>query len=618
MKRKQKNILMMSLIILTCGSMIFTMNYAKNNTATSQSMPSISENGGTPPGQQNNDNSQSSNNQGTPPAMPGNDNSSNSEQSDNQSNNDSSTNNQNNNSTPPAKPSDDNNSQGQAPDGNNSQGTPPGMNQSSSQSISSVYYVIFGVESLVVSILAIYLIMSKMNQKTFKETFKNTDKILIGALSVVVLTTGLTCTDSIITNKFLLNQNAQVQENNSQGNTTSSVVYSGVKEITEDTTLDEGTFKSTDSDQNAILVSGDQSSTLTGITVNKTGDSDGGDSTSFYGNNSGILAKDGANLTLKNIAVTTDATGANGIFSYGGSATTSNSSSDGTTVTISDSTITTKKDNSGGIMTTGGGIMKASNLTVNTAGTSSAAIRTDRGGGTVTVDGGTYTTTGQGSPAVYSTADVTVNNAKLISKASEGVVIEGKNKVTLNNVTLTDTNTKLNGQSTTYKNIFLYQSMSGDADNGIAEFTSKDGTITTNKGDTFYVTNTSATINLTNNTITNNDSTGYFLRAQKDSWGNSCSNGGDVTLNMTSQTATGNIYIDSISTLDMTLSSSSSYEGTINGDNTAKSIKLTLDKSSKIKLTGDSYITSLDNADSTNSNIDFNGYTLYVNGKAVN
>ena len=35
----------------------------------------------------------------------------------------------------------------------------------------------------------------------------------------------------------------------------------------------------------------------------------------------------------------------------------------------------------GGIMTTGGGTMIANNLTVNTSGTSSAAIRTDRGGG---------------------------------------------------------------------------------------------------------------------------------------------------------------------------------------------------------------------------------------------
>lgn len=35
------------------------------------------------------------------------------------------------------------------------------------------------------------------------------------------------------------------------------------------------------------------------------------------------------------------------------------------------------------------------------------------------------------------------------------------------------------------------------------------------------VTNTTATINLTNNKITNNDSKGNFLRVRKDSWGNS-------------------------------------------------------------------------------------------------
>jgi hypothetical protein len=39
---------------------------------------------------------------------------------------------------------------------------------------------------------------------------------------------------------------------------------------------------------------------------------------------------------------------------------------------------------------------------------------------------------------------------------------------------------------------------------------------------------------------------------------------------------------------------------------------------SKIKLTGDSYITSLEDDDTTYSNIDFNGYKLYVNGVAIN
>ena len=392
-----------------------------------------------------------------------------------------------------------------------------------------------------------------------------------------------------------------------------SASYSSVKEITSDEDITGGTYSSTSSDQNAILVSGNLTSTLSDITVTKTGDSDGGDNTSFYGTNSAIIAKGGANLTIKNANITTDANGANGVFSYGGSATTNNSSSDGTTVNISDSTITTSKNNSGGIMTTGGGVMNAENLTITTAGVSSAAIRSDRGGGTVTVNKGTYKTTGQGSPTIYSTADITVKNATLTATASEGVVIEGKNSVTLENVNLTDTNNTLNGQSTTYKNIFLYQSMSGDAASGKAVFTAKNSTITTNKGDSFYVTNTTAEISLENNKISINDTSSNFLRIQKDSWGKSGSNGGTVTLNLTNQSASGNIVVDSISKLTMSLKSNSSFKGAINTDNTGE-ISLTLDSSSTLTLTGDTYLTSLTNADTSNSNIITNGYKLYVNG----
>ena len=393
----------------------------------------------------------------------------------------------------------------------------------------------------------------------------------------------------------------------------SSTSYSAVKEISSSEEVSGGEYTSTNSDENAISATGNTETTLSNITVAKTGDSDGGDNTSFYGTNSAIIARGGATLNIKNANITTDANGANGVFSYGGSATTNNSSSDGTTVNISDSTITTSKNNSGGIMTTGGGIMNAENLTITTAGTSSAAIRSDRGGGTVTVNKGTYKTTGKGSPAIYSTADITVKNATLIATASEGVVIEGKNSVTLENVELTDTNNTLNGQSTTYKNIFLYQSMSGDAASGEAIFTAKNSAITTNKGDSFYVTNTTATINLEGNKIINNDSTGNFLRIQKDSWGKSGSNGGTVAMNLTSQTATGNIVVDSISKLTLSLKNGSSLTGAINSEN-AGEVSLSLDNSSTLTLTGDTYLKSLTNANSINSNIITNGYKLYVNG----
>ena len=432
-------------------------------------------------------------------------------------------------------------------------------------------------------------------------------KSIIYVITIVILIIILAVLLILIINNTNNNSAKGPVNNNSQA------TYSSVKEITEDEEISSGEYKSTNADENVISVSGNVKSTLSGIKVTKTGDSDGGDNTSFYGTNSAIIAKEGATLNIKNATITTDATGANGVFSYGGSATTDNSSSDNTTINISDSTITTSKDNSGGIMTTGGGIMNATNLKINTSGTSSAAIRSDRGGGTVTVNKGTYKTTGKGSPTIYSTADITVKNATLIATASEGVVIEGKNSVTLENVKLTDTNNTLNGQSTTYKNIFLYQSMSGDAANGEAVFTSKNSTITTNKGDSFYVTNTTATINLENNKIINNDSEGNFLRIQKDSWGNSGSNGGTVTLNMTNQKAEGNIVVDSISKLTMNLTDDSSYTGTINNSNEGE-VYLTIDKNSSITLTGDTYVKSLTNSDSSNSNINLNGYKLYVDG----
>ena len=481
-------------------------------------------------------------------------------------------------------------------------------------SLTYIYYIIFGITNLVIAMIIIYLIMSKFNKKTFKETFSNSDKIIINILAVIILTVGFTYIDRIITTNLIENNSLKEDDPKNDNN---SINYSSKIEITENKTITNETYSSENKDENTILVSGDINVEISDTTITKTGDSEGDDNTSFYGTNSAITVKDKANVILKNLNITTDATGANGVFSYGGSATTNNSSGDGTKVTISDSTITTTKDNSGGIMTTGGGNMIASNLTITTSGISSAAIRSDRGGGTVSVDGGTYTTNGQGSPTIYSTASITVNNAKLVSNASEGIVIEGKNSITLNNVELIDTNNKLNGKSTTYKNIFLYQSMSGDAANGISEFTSINSKITTNNGDTIYVTNTKATINLTNNIIINNDENGNFLRIQSDSWGISGSNGGDVDLILNNQDAEGNIVVDNISSLNMKMTTSN-YEGSINNENSGAEITLTIDKDSTLKLTGDSYITKLDNEDSTNSNIDFNGYKLYVDGKQIN
>ncbi|MBQ7565798.1 MAG: hypothetical protein IJT18_01640 [Oscillospiraceae bacterium] len=337
--------------------------------------------------------------------------------------------------------------------------------------------------------------------------------------------------------------------------------------------------------------------------------------------NAGVLVKGGGTTTITGGTITTDANGANGVFSYGGNGGKNGTSGDGTTVVIKGTTITTTGDGSGGIMTTGGGVTQASDLTVTTSGRSSAAIRTDRGGGTVTVTGGTYTTNGLGSPAIYSTADINVSNAKLVSNLSEGVCIEGLNSITLTDCDLTANNTKRNGNATFLDSIMIYQSMSGDAASGTSHFTMTGGSLTSKSGHVFHVTNTNAVITLSGVTITNEDSENVLLSVCDDGW-----NGGNntATLSASAQKLTGAILVGSNSTLTLELTNGSTLEGRIDGSITNASgktvstevgtVSVTLDEGSTWTLTGDSYVTEFHG---DVANVITNGYTLYVNGVAL-
>ena len=382
------------------------------------------------------------------------------------------------------------------------------------------------------------------------------------------------------------------------GTSAADISYSGVTEFTTDTTESDQTYSSSGSNEQALLVTRG-TSTISGATITKTGDSDG-DESDFYGTNAAVLAN-GGTLNISDSEITTDGVHANAVFAIG----------DGV-INIADSSITTSNNTSGGIMVTGGGTLTADNLTVKTSGNSSAPIRSDRGGGTITVNGGTYESNGVGSPVVYSTADITVNNAEMTSTASEGVVVEGKNSVTLNGVTMYADNNTHNGKSETYKAIFLYQSMSGDADEGTASFTAKDSEINVLNGDTIFVTNTTAEIYMENNAIVNNS--GDFLRIQTGAWGSEGSNGGHVTATLSDQRIEGNIIVDSISTLDLTLENGSRFFGTIDTEDQAQQVDLTVSADSVIVLTGDTYVDSLTNEDASNSNIYLNGHKLYVDG----
>ena len=369
------------------------------------------------------------------------------------------------------------------------------------------------------------------------------------------------------------------------------------------------TYTSTGDDENALRIKGAKVS-LEDIEVNKTGGStsntEDGD---FYGMNAGLLATDKATVNIKNAKVKTTAQNGNGVFSYG----------EGTTVNISDSEIYTTNDNSGGIQTTGGATMNANNLNVKTEGNSSAAIRSDRGGGKVNVDGGEYVSKGYNSLAVYSTADITVKNANLKAENSEALVIEGQNSITLENTKVEGNMSDDKGSSsdTNVHNVMIYQSMSGDAEVGKSVFNMKEGILTNNNGDLIYVTNTTSEITLENVKIENNDQDGRLLAVlgndASHGWGTAGSNGGNVTLKAKDQKLDGKIEVDTISTLNLTLSGSTVFNGTVNivdnlenGESVENNAEVTIEEDAVWNLTGDVKISKLNNK----GKINFNGYKI--------
>ena len=396
---------------------------------------------------------------------------------------------------------------------------------------------------------------------------------------------------------------------------------SGATQITAAEILDGYAFTSTAADENAILVNTADEVTISNSTVDKTGDSDGGDDSNFYGKNAAVLVEGGSTTTLTNLTVTSDAKGANGIFSYGGNGGHNGGEGDGTKVIIKDSIITTTGDGSGGTMTTGGGITNASNLTVTTNGQSSAAIRTDRGGGTVYVDGGTYTSNGLGSPAIYSTAEIHVANAALVSNLSEGVCIEGLNSIELTDCDLTANNTKCNGNATFMDSIMIYQSMSGDAASGNSTFAMTGGSLTSKNGHMFHVTNTNADIELNGVKLTNEDTANVLISVCDDGW-----NGGNnkATFNAKAQDLIGAVLVGNNSTLALNLTEGSTFEGYVDGNivNAANqtvstevgTVTVTLDTNSTWTLTAESHVTEFTG---TAANVIANGHTLYVNSTAL-
>ncbi len=627
MKKKLSVIISVICMIVSLGSISGTLYYAKNHNTSSM----MQQAGGTPPSMpsQGDNSSQDSNQQNNESNQQG------SSENSNQSTNDQA-NSQNQNS------SENSNSQvpnqnGQAPSGmpgqdsnGNQQGTPgqgsnnsqqgmPGQNDqnsnqpgqmnqdatSSSQSLSSLQIVIISVSVLVFMLAVTYLIMSKFGSKTLAETFYGAKPTAIYAVVNVVGTILLVCA-------LVLSSNALLFNNTTPTNNTSQITTEGIVDVSDSQELSNKTLSTTSSDESAIVVNDGGSLNATGLTISKSGDSSNTENSEFYGLNAAVLVQKGSEATIKDTTIKTSATGANAIFSTGENA----------TINVSNTKITTTGDSSRGLDATYGGTINANKVTINTSGQHCAAVATDRGEGTVTVKNSTLNTNGKGSPCVYSTGTISVSNSKGTATDSSCAVIEGKNSITLNNTKLTSYGVGRVDDGIDNCGVMIYQSMSGDASEGTGTFSATDSTLTISKkskvyktSPMFFITNTDAVINLENTKLNYGSNQLVTVSGNDGEWGSQGSNGGNLTFNATNQTLNGNISVDNISTASFVLKSST-LTSTINSENNAKEVNLSLDSSSKWVVTGDSYVTTLTLENNDLSLIEDNGHTIYYDASA--
>lgn len=390
---------------------------------------------------------------------------------------------------------------------------------------------------------------------------------------------------------------ASCNKSSSSSTSTTTTAEGQYTQSSETVTFTSQTINLTTADLCAITLSNTGMLTLNKSKISTSGSSSSTDYSRYYGLNSAITAIGGSTLILSGNKVTTSGTGAAGVFSYNYSIT-----------SLSEDTISTTGQYSSAIVASGQGHLTANKTVLTTSGDYSPAASIDYGAGHLTINGGKVSTSGANSPAISSKGVMLVTDASISASGAEAAMLEGSNSITLSNATLSSS--KADKSS-----VLIYQSESGEAAGHQGAFQMTGGTLsnTSTSSPLIFVTNTTALINL--KSVSLSAASNVLVKAGAGSWGTSNLNGGQAIVTADGQTMKGDFLADKFSVLSLILKNSSSINGGINTAKTAIAANLSLDKSSTVSLTGDSYISVFDNldaiADGAVKNVYGNGFNLY-------
>ena len=345
----------------------------------------------------------------------------------------------------------------------------------------------------------------------------------------------------------------------------------------------------------------------------KSGDDTDPDRCNFYGANAIVLAVNEASQAIvRDSALTASSEGSNGLFA-----------TDKATIFANNTTIETTADSARGLDATYGGTIVANGLTVSTQGDHCASIATDRGGGNISVTNSTLNTAGSGSPILYSTGDIEVDNVTGTAAGSQLVGMEGLNTVLISDSKLTSTNKGKTGSDPVANGVLIYQSTSGDAEaktgeTALFQATNSKLSSAIESGAMFYLTNTSAKVVLSNTELDfDSDAANLITAAGNDAnnWGTAGSNGATATFTGINQNLEGNVEVDTISAVEFFLLDGSTWEGASDIVDNAKAstnaehLNVYIDSTSEWIVTDDSTVSNL--------NLAKGGKLVDKQGKAV-
>lgn len=257
--------------------------------------------------------------------------------------------------------------------------------------------------------------------------------------------------------------------------------------------------------------------------------------------------------------------------------------------------------------------------------TPSGGVATDRGGGNISVDGGTISTEGSGSPIVYSTGDIEVSDVTGTASESQLVGMEGLKTVLIRNSTLSSSQTGKTASDPVADGVIIYQSTSGDAESTTGEaatFQAVDSKLSSaiQSGSMFYLTNTSADVVLKNTELDFASSVARLLYAagnDANNWGQAGSNGATVKFTGIGQQLAGDVVADTISSVDLHLTEGTTWAGAASieqnaaGSTSDAPMTVNIDGSSQWTVTADSTVSSLNVAEGTKM-VDADGKTVTI------